>query len=324
MAIPTIVSLDPDNGLTRGDNIVRIVGTNFPLPIILSTGYLGGDQQKTVSVKFEGQESEWAYAASPELIMARVPEYRGPHDISYPVALDVRVANLDSNGDEIPTENVTLAEGYSVNRPGLSGQSYFQSVVRAFIHLFKRHVLPNVFSTNSRDSASDPSEGDARARASAPSITLVGPRATQDRIHNYDRLEEQEDPGDVDSFIRRRHPTSVDFSFGLVIYAVGSGHLFSLQQSCINLFRDITHIRVPVDDAAPDGDYTEYEISMPWLFEPDTEDDPNSSDLFVARAGVMIHGVQVDSRDGTIVQRGWRITANDGNPSLEVEVLADE
>lgn len=324
MAVPTITSVDPDSGLTTGDAIVRIVGTNFLLPTVAPTGNLGGEQPKTVSVKFEGQESQWAYAASETLILARVPEYRGAYDITYPVALDIRVANLDTNGDEIPTENDTLADAYSVDRPSLAGEQYFQSIVRAFLQLFKRHVLLNSHVTMSRDAAEDPTSGDERLRATAPSINLVGPRATQDRDHNFDRLEDVVDPGDVDSFIRKRHPTSLVFAFDLMLYARGSGHLYALQEGCINLFRDVTHIRVPLDKDLPDGEYTEYEIEMPWLFEPVTEDDPNSSDLFVARAGVVIHGVQVDSRDGTIVERGWRIFGNDGNPTLEVEVIPSQ
>jgi hypothetical protein len=323
MAVPTVTSIDPDTGITTGDNITQIVGTNFKLPFIAPTGYLGGEQPKTVSVQFEGQESEWAYAASDTLIMARVPEYRGPHDIVYPVALDVRVANLDTDGVEIPTENATLAEGYSVDRPALSGESYFQSVIRAFIHLFKRHVLQNTHVTMSRDAIEDPTVGDERLRAKTPSINLVGPRTAQDRVHNFNRLGDVEDPSDPDAFIRKRHPTSLDFVFDLIIYAMGSGQLYALEQSCINLFRDVTHIRVPLDPALPDGEYTEYEIEMPWLFEPVTEDNPNRSDLFVSRAGVVIQGVQVDSRSGTIVQRGWRITANSGYPIVEIETILD-
>jgi len=319
MAVPTITSVDPVSGMTVGDNVIRIYGTNFLLPIIAPTGYLGGEQPKTVSVKYEGQDSEWSYAASETMIVSRVPEYRGPHDMAYPVSLDVRVANLDVNGSEIVGENVTLADAYSVNRPSLAGESYFQSIVRAFLHLFKRHVLLNSHTTMSRD-AQHQTTVDKRFSAMAPSINLVGPRTGQDRIHNFNRLEPETDPGDFSAFIRKRHPTSLDFTFELMLYARGSGHLFALEQACILLFRDVTHIRVPIDASLPDGDYTEYEISMPWLFEPSTEDDPNSSDIFISRAGVMIHGVQVDSRTGTIVQIGRRITANGGDPALEVEV----
>ncbi|MCK5604399.1 IPT/TIG domain-containing protein [Candidatus Pacearchaeota archaeon] len=321
MAIPTITSLDPAAGFTVGDNIVIIIGTNFLLPTVAppGSGYLGGEQAKTVSVQYEGQESEWSYAASSTMIVSRVPEYRGPHDQAYPVALDVRVANLDPDGVEIPTENVTSADAYSVDRPSLAGETYFQSVVRSFIHLFKRHVLLNTHTTMSRD-AEHQSEIDKRFAATAPAINLIGPRTGQDRDHNFNTLDAVEDPADANAFIRKRHGVSLDFVFDLIIYAKGSGHLFALQESCIKLFRDVTEIRVPDDPAVPDGDYIEYEIEMPWLFEPVTEDDPNSSDLFMSRAGVVIRGVQVDSVGGTIVQRGRRITSNDGDPTLEIEV----
>jgi hypothetical protein len=324
MAVPTITSLDPASGLTRGDDMIRIVGTGFRVPPAPpATGYLGGDQPKTVSVKFEGQESLWAYSASDSLILARVPEYRGPHDVTFPLPLDVRVANLDDAGAEIAGENVTLVDGYSVGQPSLAAECYFQRVVRAFQHVLKRHVMADVYVTVSRDAASLPLD-DERLKAEAPALYLRGPRTPVNRFDSCNLENEVEGAGD--SYTRRRYPVTMDFEFVLTIVARGSRQLYALVQSCILLFRDITEVRVlddPNDDPVnPTGVYKEYEIEMPWPFAPDIDDEPNDSDLFRMTAGVMIRGVHIDDEAGTIIERGWKVTSNDGEPTLDVQVIA--
>jgi len=321
MAVPTITSIDPNTGLTRGDNIIKISGTNFRLPPPPpSTGYLGGDQQKTVSVKFEGQESAWAYSASATMILARVPEYRGPHDIAYPVSLDVRVANLDDSGLEIPGENVTEVDGYDVDRPSLAVESYFQRVIRALQHVFKRHVHPHVYVTVSRDAPSSALD-DQRLVADAPALYLTGPRTPINRFDSINREEGEIDPGDPTQYYRRRYPVTVDMDFVLEIVAKSSRQLYGLIQSTHLLFRDVTEVRVtddPGDDPVnPTGTYKEYEILMPWEFPVDVNNTPNPSDLFTASAGVRIRGVHIDEEAGNIIERGWIVDAT----STEVQPM---
>lgn len=321
MAVPTITGLTPDNGLTRGDNIVRIAGANFRLPsAVPALGYLGGEQQKTVSVQFDGQESLWAYSATDGLILARVPEYRGPHGVPFPVAQSVRVANLDDNGDEIAGEVVVAAGAYSVDRPGLVEESYFQRVVRAFVHVFKRHVIPDVFVCVSRDAANQHFD-DTRLQAKAPAVYLIGPSTQVNRFDSINREEATEDPSDPDQWYRKRYPVTLDLEFDVAIYATTERHLLALSQACILLFRDITEVRVP-DLEGQTEPYKDYEIEMMRTFHPDIDDEPNRSDLYKSRAGVMIRGVHIDDADGTIIQRGWRITDNDGLPVVDMQSIA--
>ncbi len=325
MTIPAITNINPSSGLTRGDNIVHITGSGFRVPPAPpATGYLGGEQPKTVSVKFEGQESAWAYSASDTLILARVPEYRGPHSgITFPLALDVRVANLDDEEVEIPGENFTLQDAYAVGQPGLAEESYLQRVIRAFVHLFRRHVHDKVFVTVSRDAARQPLD-DERLQAEAPALYLKGPTAPINRFYGVNREEEVEE-GPTGWYLKR-FPCTHDLEFTLTIIATSSAHLYGLLQSCILLFRDITEVRV-LDDAEddlvnPTGSYKDYEIEMPWPFAPDVDDSPNASDLFKATAGVVIRGVHIDYEAGTIIERGWKITENDGLPTTDMQPVA--
>lgn len=308
MAVPTITDLSPNTGKTKGDNIIFINGTNFRLPPSPPhIGFLGGDQQKTVSVKFEGQESAWAYAASSEKIIARVPEYLGPHDVNYPVGLDIRVANLDDAGVEIPSENVTLENGYSVDRPNLAIESYMQRVIRSFQHMFKRHVLFNTFITSSRD-APNKALNDERFKAQLPAIFLIGPRTNTNRFKSSNLEDEQFDAGEWE---RRRFPVTLDFEFDLEIHATKSRHLFGIEQALILLFRDKTSLVIENDPDDQSKGSTEYEIAMQWDTTPSTENEPNQSDIMSSTAIVTIEGVHVDDEDGTIVERGWEVESSE-------------
>lgn len=318
MAVPTVTSVSPSTGSTRGDNMVKVIGTNFKLPDAPPPfGPLHDDQQKTVSVKFEGQGSAWAYAATDTLILARVPEYRGAYDVPYPVALDVRVANLDTAGVEIVGENAILADGYGVDRPGLAGKVYLQHAVAEFLKLFRRHVLQNTHMSASRDAVTG--VGDERLRASAPAVYLIGPQIVEDRLHSVNQELEEADPGDATQWHRKRFPVTVDLEFRIGVVSDGNRHLYGLTQALIMFFRDVVHVRVPDNPAAPAGPYKDYEIDMAWAFRGNHDDEPNKDDLFKSIARASITGVQVDDYDGTIIESGWFTDAD--QPTLDTQYI---
>lgn len=299
--------------------MIRIAGTGFRLPGPPPTsGYLGGEQQRTVRVSFDGVESEWAYAASDQLILARVPQYRGPANVSFPLAQSLRVANLDDNEAEIPGEFVISTDAYTIDLPGLSTESYYQRVVRSFLHMFKRHVTPNTFSSASRDAASADFT-DNRLQAKTPCLYLIGPNTNVNRFYSVNREDFEVNPSNVNEWMLKRFPVTLDFEFELMVCATSQMHMFSLCQACVLLFRDITDVRVP-DFAGQDEPYKDYETEMLWQFHPNTENAPDRSDLFKSRAGVIIRGVHVDDADGTIVREGYRITGNDGYPVIDIQL----
>lgn len=176
MAIPTITAVTPGSGPTTGQNIVKIDGSNFRLPDTPpAEGPLGGPAQRTIKIAIGGIVSDWAHAVEAGIIYARVPEWRGDYNLSFPVALDVRIANLDNTGAEIPGENATLLNGYSVTRPSLAAESYLQRVIGELITMMRRHLLVDVHLTASRDYDANPSTPDiARLFAKLPCVILGG------------------------------------------------------------------------------------------------------------------------------------------------------
>jgi len=320
MAIPTVTSTSPNSGSTRGRNIIRIVGTNFRLPNApAATGPIQSDQQKTVSVQFEGVESEWAYAASSNLILAKVPPWTGSYSVSFPVGVDVRVANLDDSGVEIPTENATLVDGYSQNRMSLAAEPYLQYVIRQVVKLFRIHVLENTHHTTSRDFSLTPTQ-QKTVRAEGPLVQLHGPRMPINRFYSSNREEPEDDPlGGVDGRMRREVPVTVDIQFGVSIWAKGDRHLKALTQALLLFHRDVIEVPVLVDPGDPSKGTKDYEFVMPWNGYPEANTDPNQSDLLSVTAQSHLRGVHIDENFGTIIERGWIITQNNGEPVLEVQ-----
>ncbi len=318
--VPTVTSVNPAAGATRGGDIIRIAGTGFRLPDPPApTGPLMADQQKTVSVQFEGVESEWAYSASDSLILARVPTWAGAYNVSFPITLDVRVANLDNSEVEIPGENVTLADAYSMDRPKLSTQSYLQRVIREVIMLFRRHVLENTHNTTSRDFSLTPALQET-VRASGPLVQLIGPRLINNRFDSINREEGESDPlGGAGGRMIRKYPVTCDIGFGVAIWANNPFHLQALIQSLLLFHRDINKVKVLIDPSDPSSGTKDYEFVMPWSQYPDTNTDPTADDLMYATAQSVVRGVHIDEESGTIIERGWIITQNDGEPSTDIQ-----
>jgi hypothetical protein len=317
--IPTVVSVTPDVGRSTGTNLVEIVGTNFRLPPPPpSHGYCGGDQPRTVRVSFAGVDSEWAYAAHAGLILARIPIWSGPYDLPWPVAVDVRVANLDDAGVEIPGEAAIKANGYAYALPDLVGEPYVQRVCRELLKLFRRHFLANIWITIDADYTDSPADLD-RLRSAAPVIHLVGPTAPLNRFDSVNYEPPEDDPAGGGRWLQKKEAVVADLGFEVRCYAPTSRQLFGLGQAFTLFQRDVVDLRVPDDPAAPLGSAKTYEARCPFDGLPDYNTEPVSAGLFAWVARFVITGVQIDTESGTVIRRGWSVTANGGEPVRDVQ-----
>jgi len=321
MGIPTVTAVDPNSGPTRGYDLVAVTGTNFRLPDPPPAGDATGDQDRTVKVSFGGVDSDWAYAASEELIYARVPEWRGDYE-TMPLPLAVRVANLDNDENEIPGENATLADGYTIDRPNLAKECYFQRACREIIRTFRRHVIKNTYMTVRRDYDEDATDWET-LKASAPVIHLMGPRVPINRFDSVNREEAVEDPTDPDAYLRKKEPVTTDIEFDVQVWTSASPNdaatrtLMGILQSMLLMFRDVTELRIDINPDDPDDGYYEYDFHMPWHGYPDVNSEANSHDLTGFRAICLLKGVHIDEEAGTVIERGWIVSANDGEPTVE-------
>jgi len=319
MAIPTVTAVTPPSGPSTGQTIVRIDGSNFRLPDPPpAEGYLGGPAQRTVKVTIGGIDSSWAHAVESGTIYARIPEWRGDYKLTFPVDLDVRVANLDNSGAEIPGENATLADGYAVERPSLAEVPYFQRVIGELITMMRRHLLVEVHLTSSRDYDDDPADL-KRKLSTLPCIHLTGPNTNLNRFYSVNREDCEEDSGDPDVWLRKKEPVTVDLEFRVVGWADSMRHLSALGQAVVLMFRDVKWIEILKDPAQPSLGTVRYELEMPFFGQPDYNTEPSTDDLRNFRATVQIRGVHIDSESGTIVERGWDLFAGDGEPVLDMQ-----
>lgn len=308
VAVPTIASITPNAGRTKGGNVIAIAGTNFRTATIAPDGYVGGDALQTVKVTFAGERAPWAEAASPTLVYARVPEWRGSATTPMPLVQSVRLANLDDAGVERANENVTVTTGYTVDRPSLVPSCLLMEVCRELIHVLKRHLLVNVAMTISRDYDDDPATVD-RLRDAAPSIHLIGPS-----IHNrrgpYAVPREDSEGDALGPWTRAQPPVVADLVFDLRAWTVNSFHTANLAQQFLLLFRDLPWLTVGA---------VRYEVEVDWERYPDLAATPSFSDVEGFASGLVIRGVHLDDDSATFIERGWSVTANGGDPTLDVE-----
>lgn len=317
MAIPTITNINPASGPTKGTNLIQIEGTNFRIPPVPAAGVFqdGQPAQQTVSVEFEGVRSEWAHAVTDSLIFVRVPEWRGPPSATMPVALDVRVANLDDSGVEIPGENATEVDGYSVNRPAFTEEAHVMTVIGALIDLFRRHVIPNVWITISAEYDDTYSDGlDIVKQAEVPLIHLVGPAGPENRFYSLNRDDDEEDPTDPHQWLRKKEPVTVDLDFDIVGWADNATHLYSMAQALTLLLRDHKWLTVPLDPSNPSGPTKKYELDPGKDFggQPDYDTPPAVDNLRNFRASCTIRGVDINEKDGLVILRGFTTYQGEG------------
>lgn len=314
MAVPTIIGVTPAGGPARGRNVVQIAGTNFRLPPAPpALGYVGGPAPVTVAVSFGGTAAPYAEAAAATLIVCRAPAWAGDCAVAMPLAVDVRVANLDDAGAEIPGESATSVAAYTLARPSLAAVSFLQAHVAALIAYFRRFVLPNTHLTTSRDYVRS-TLANARAGAGTPVIYLVGPRMARDPVGARACAPAEDHPTDPEGWVRLAAPVVADLAFDVYLIAGGdhaARQILALTQALLTTLRDVPALTV-------DATHT-YELLLAFDGFPLDTSVANLSDLHVVQATCAIRGVHLEDEPATIVDSGWRVFDNDGLPTLDVQ-----
>src|SRR5262245_21793692 len=116
MADPTITSITPAAGPTRGKNLIEIIGTGFRVPDLPSpTNGPAEPAPPGVRVLFDASVSPRTLVASDTRLFVEVPT--SPLENVAPMfaegSVDVVVQNIDEDGLLIPGEEVTSTDGYA-------------------------------------------------------------------------------------------------------------------------------------------------------------------------------------------------------------------
>lgn len=311
MAVPTITAVSPSSGHTLGLDVVKITGTDFRLPPAI-VGYDPGDAQQTIKVTFGGVDSTKAHAITATSGYATVPSWTGPDTAATPYSVDVRVANLDNDGDEISGENATLSNGYSYIRTTLTTQVIVQRVTKTLIQYLRRFVHPNVVLTTSSmydDSTAD--DTDRIKAAGLPLVKVIGPVETENK-RMTSHSEDEEDDADIASEFTRKHPVrSVDLDYNIQVFSDDRhvGSVYTLANAVTDCIWKKGYLTVAVD---PD-DSTLGNYELPWAItsEADYDMGDDLDGLRKASISCEIREVPKDDPSGTIIERGTDLGGDD-------------
>jgi hypothetical protein len=169
MAVPTIISLDPTTGPPCGKNLVIVNGSNFRIPTTTYT-VPSTDISQTVSVTVDGVPADRVEVGSSSKLYIIIPEATMTCNSQKFSAVDIRVANLDDDGNEISGENVTLSDGYTYKRWVL-GESPLIHVAKKYLERLTREIHPNV-GWNVHPEFVEEVEGTVTLVTEAPSINV--------------------------------------------------------------------------------------------------------------------------------------------------------
>ncbi len=189
-----------------GRGRVGITGTNFRLPLVPPpggsdpplTGPVGGEFVPTVKITFDGLDADGVIPVSTTFMWVITPEYRGSQKL-LPNAIDVVVTNLDDSGVPIPTETVTVADGFTYRRQDLTAESDVAWVTRNIIRRLQRNVIGNVNINTWFDFSTDPTSG-LTAISELPAVLLQGPDVVED-TDNRETEDQLSDAGGDDVFV---------------------------------------------------------------------------------------------------------------------------
>lgn len=233
MAVPTISSFSPTSGPAGGRNLVTISGTNFLVPAApATTGAIQAAAPRTVRVKFAAEEASTVDVVSSTTLRIQAPAYRGDPDAGNHVAVAIEVTNLDSAGNPIPGETVTLAAAYTYTRASLRPPAVTPLLVTTtgeLIFALRRQIHPNVFPATHTDFGEVGAVQIAPARL--PSLFLTGPDVDQDFIRNSI---EREDHRSVQtgSLVDRYLPMiTLSLHFGIAGLSDNSQEILALAQA---------------------------------------------------------------------------------------------
>lgn len=321
--------INPARGPTGGRSVIEILGTNFRLPTPPPpTGFIGADFERSVEVEIGGRKATDVQVVSNQRLFCTTKSRD-------PALVDIVVRNIDSNGDPIATEEVTLPNAFVYARPRLDAlaESDLTRLCRTLIRELRRQIIDNVALTTATDFDEDTTDlTNFIEIAELPQLILVGPNFSENRFYtNNEALEEDPDPITFELGIRR-FPRVVDVTFSLIGASDNTTEMLNMMnavQSFFNRNKDLTMLRTapsgdpndpyPVDP--PDSDLISYEmdISVGAQFKATTR--PNNSNLRTFSGGFEIRGFEIedlpDFPADLLVARTREVLQSDLCPTVE-------
>lgn len=329
MAVPTITAVLPTTVPTGGLTLIEITGTNFNVPSLppLSAG-VATPQPPPMLVDFDGVAGTQVAVVSSTRLFVLVP--KSPIE---PIkannygegSVDVRVVNLDANGDPVPGEEATAVDGLAYARVQLASESDLTRLVRQVVREFRLQTIPNVSVSTHTDY--DPDTGDLlniTGLAELPGLALIGPSLTENRFFSENQAGRPAaaTPGE---WLIRRVPYTVDLQFGIVGVSNLKAELTNLMAVVEGFFERNKFIELQRDPGDPAKGSVRYEIDFTEDGDLRTVGTPNTSNIRVFSGTFVIRGFDVEDLTGfpTDQEVGRTAVTDDVGVRLSSEQLGE-
>lgn len=295
MAVPTITSITPNTGPVGGYAFTVINGANFNLaPAQASTGP-AVILPDSISVTVGGLPALEIAQISATEVWILTPQLRGaPTEDPIP-AVDVVVTNLDSNGNPIGGETVTLTGGYTYKRPVIHSTTGaptasphpFTLVTAALVFALRREVFMNVVQTTHIDYA-EPGVV-SLAVAKVPSLVVQGPHISKDLDYTHNEQDEI-DNGDGTTNIRQP-PDVLRMGYNFLCVTDNEAELLNIMGSFQLFFMKGKWLNVQINPLDPSQGSANLVMQLTQF--PQSTTTPSDSNLRVWIASCEIRGVEV-------------------------------
>jgi hypothetical protein len=278
MAIPVLNGIAPASGHSSGDDLVKIIGTDFSQKVAVRFGDFNAE---IIVVRESGGLS--------------VADVRTPSHA--PGFVDVTLTNLDENSEPVPGEQVVLPDAYRFLRSQITTEADLTRLVRTLLRELKKQIVENTSIAVSVDYDDTTGDGlDVVAMSKLPSLVLSGPRIEENRFFSVNESREVGVAGPYGpEIIRHRPPYTLDLNFTITVASDHTVELLNLMAAVatfLNRNRWIEMPRTPGDPGQP----------VRWEMDPDGEFRTRldeGDDVRVFTCGLTIRGFDIDE--------GWPI-----------------
>ncbi len=293
MAVPSIISISPPEGHSRGGQFVRIGGENFAEQVIVRFGEVDAD---VLFVRVD---------AGTALADVQTP----PHA---PGSSEVRLINLDSEGVPVPGEEAVLAEGYRFDRYEIVKESDLARLVRTLLQKLKAYLLANTSISVSVDYDDTIEDGlDIVAMAELPALVLSGPRLAENRFYSVNTSREAVVDGPTGpEVIRHRPPYTADLTFTITVASDRTFELLNLMAAMATFLHQTRWLEMARSAENPDAGTVRWEMDPEGDFRTRLD---GPGDVRAFACGLVVRGVDV--ADG--------LPLDIGRPVEEIDILTE-
>lgn len=285
MGVPTITTVTPNFGLSRGKKLVRIGGSNFQLAPPPPASGRAPTPNPSVEVLFGTTPATDVRVLTSGLLDVLTPP-------GLPGATSITVRNIAQDGTPIPGESITVLDAYEYRRPDLTrrgnNESNLALLVRTLIGKLRAEVIDNVELTVHTDY---PDEGmaDVAFLAKLPGLVLAGPRLRTNRFQSTNQARTVIENGIQ---VEKKPGRTVD----VVFTVIGADELMqpelNLLQEVTMFFNENITLTLPLELGNPGAGTTALEMEI--------EDDfgavggANNSNVRAFSGTVVIRGLDLD------------------------------